>query len=153
MSFRLFHCLRTGIKTRTVNPNRTYVWAVTAISSPCIPRVVSRRNAHLRGYLLPIHRSLQHAAPKDQATARTAPSTPPASTPDAVTRAEQRRIDWKIIRRLMHHVWPRYDWNTRGRVLLGFGLLVVGKVLPSYLPEPMLFPHAFSERYSTSRFP
>ena len=43
----------------------------------------------------------------------------------------------------MHHVWPRDDWNTRGRVLLGFGLLIAGKVRPSDLPGPMLFPHAF----------
>jgi hypothetical protein len=45
-----------------------------------------------------------------------------------VTQAEQRKSDWKIIKRLMVHVWPKDDWKTRGTVLFGFGLLVGGKV-------------------------
>jgi hypothetical protein len=28
----------------------------------------------------------------------------------------------------MGNVWPRNDWNTRGRVLFGLALLVGGKV-------------------------
>lgn len=28
----------------------------------------------------------------------------------------------------MSHVWPKNDWGTRGRVVLGFGLLIAGKV-------------------------
>ena len=70
-------------------------------------------------------RYLQHKAPN------TALSTPPKITPgsaDIVSRAEQRRTDWSIIRKLVQHVWPRNDWYTRGRVLLGFGLLISGKV-------------------------
>jgi ABC transporter ATM len=41
---------------------------------------------------------------------------------------EQRRKDWMIVKRLMSHVWPKDDWGTRGRVVLGFGLLIAGKV-------------------------
>jgi ABC transporter ATM len=41
---------------------------------------------------------------------------------------EQRRKDWIIVKRLMSHVWPKDDWGTRGRVVLGFGLLIAGKV-------------------------
>ena len=45
-----------------------------------------------------------------------------------LTNAEQRRKDLAIIRRLMVNIWPPGDWNTKSRVLLGFGLLVAGKV-------------------------
>ena len=41
---------------------------------------------------------------------------------------EQRQKDWAIIKRLMVNIWPPGDWGTKGRVLLGFGLLVSGKV-------------------------
>jgi ABC transporter ATM len=47
--------------------------------------------------------------------------------PDISTR-EQRRKDWVIIKRLLVHIWPPNDWGVKGRVLLGLGLLVVGKV-------------------------
>jgi hypothetical protein len=33
-----------------------------------------------------------------------------------------------IVKRLMSHVWPKDDWRTRGRVVLGFALLIAGKV-------------------------
>lgn len=42
--------------------------------------------------------------------------------------AEQRKTDWGIIKRLLKHIWPDNDWATRSRVVLGFGLLVAGKV-------------------------
>ena len=44
---------------------------------------------------------------------------------------EQRKIDLGIIRRLMVNVWPKNDWKTRGTVLLGFALLIGGKVRPA----------------------
>lgn len=53
---------------------------------------------------------------------------PPTHHNDEPTRAEQRRSDWGIIKRLLGNVWPRNDWKTRGTVLFGFGLLVSGKV-------------------------
>lgn len=46
---------------------------------------------------------------------------------EGVTVQEQRKKDWNIMRKMMEHMWPR-DWGVRGRVLLGLGLLVSGKV-------------------------
>jgi ABC transporter ATM len=45
-----------------------------------------------------------------------------------VTPKEQRKNDWNVVTKLMVNVWPKNDWKTRGTVLLGFGLLVSGKV-------------------------
>ena len=63
-------------------------------------------------------------------------STPqPTTTSKAtVSNAEQRRRDWSIVRRLLVHIWPKDDWGTRGRVVLGVGLLICGKVRLSSLP-------------------
>jgi hypothetical protein len=52
-----------------------------------------------------------------------------------ISNAEQRRRDWAIVRRLAVHIWPKDDWATRGRVVLGVGLLVCGKVRPLSLPK------------------
>jgi ABC transporter ATM len=52
---------------------------------------------------------------------------------DTPTRAEQRRSDWGITKRLLVNVWPKNDWKTRWTVLLGFGLLVSSKVSVSCL--------------------
>jgi ABC transporter ATM len=46
----------------------------------------------------------------------------------SISNAEQRRRDWAIVRRLAVHIWPKNDWGTRGRVVLGVGLLISGKV-------------------------
>lgn len=45
-----------------------------------------------------------------------------------VSLSDQRKKDWAIIKRLMANVWPPGDWSVRSRVMLGFGLLVAGKV-------------------------
>jgi hypothetical protein len=64
-----------------------------------------------------------------QSTAATKENSQPAqSTVAGITNAEQRRRDWAIVRRLAMHIWPKDDWGTRGRVILGVGLLVGGKV-------------------------
>ncbi len=55
-------------------------------------------------------------------------ATPPAAPKTVVSNAEQRQRDWAIVRRLAVHIWPKNDWGTRGRVMLGVGLLVCGKV-------------------------
>jgi hypothetical protein len=52
---------------------------------------------------------------------------------DIPTQAEQRRIDWTIVKRLMVNVWPKNDWKTRLTVLGGFGLLVSAKVCTEHL--------------------
>ncbi|GLB40613.1 putative iron-sulfur clusters transporter ATM1 [Lyophyllum shimeji] len=53
---------------------------------------------------------------------------------DDPTAAEQRKTDWRIVKRLLENVWPKDDWKTRGTVLLGFGLLVGSKVLNVQVP-------------------
>ncbi|KAL0953186.1 hypothetical protein HGRIS_004441 [Hohenbuehelia grisea] len=105
-------------------------------SPPRLPRLVAS---------VPWTRTYQHLAPKPDSPPSnipvkpdaTAPSTPTESNPlepSNVTQAEQRRTDWRIIKQLMEHVWPRGDWKTRGTVILGFTLLVVGKVLNVQVP-------------------
>lgn len=75
-------------------------------------------------------RGTQSLAPQTAKTpvAPQPPPPPPGANSDNPTQAEQRKQDWKIIWRLMGNVWPKNDWNTRGRVLFGLGLLVGGKV-------------------------
>ncbi|TFY50556.1 hypothetical protein EVG20_g11450, partial [Dentipellis fragilis] len=51
-----------------------------------------------------------------------------------VNTKEQRRRDRTIIRRLAVHIWPKGEWGMRGRVVLGAGLLVAGKVLNVQVP-------------------
>ncbi|KIJ11968.1 hypothetical protein PAXINDRAFT_171478 [Paxillus involutus ATCC 200175] len=62
-----------------------------------------------------------------------APSSPTVS--DHVSAEEQRRKDWMVVRRLIGNVWPKDDWSTRGRVVLGFALLIGGKVLNVQVPQ------------------
>ena len=104
------------------------------------------------------------SAPQSSATAAAAgvnESPQPTPTPKAaVSNAEQRRRDWFIVRRLLVHIWPRDDWATRGRVVLGVGLLISGKVclssltLPSFARSPLNIRLllAASERPSPSFF-
>ncbi|KAI0081011.1 P-loop containing nucleoside triphosphate hydrolase protein [Panus rudis PR-1116 ss-1] len=87
-------------------------------------------------------RHFQHLAQKDggkQATETVtkAPGNPkaaPAKDDIHISVAEQRRKDWAIIKRLAKHIWPRNDWNTKARVLLGFALLITGKLLNVQVP-------------------
>ncbi|KAH9169570.1 P-loop containing nucleoside triphosphate hydrolase protein [Lactarius sanguifluus] len=70
-----------------------------------------------------------------QSTTTTAPKeATPAAPKAARSNAEQRRRDWAIVRRLAVHIWPKNDWGTRGRVVLGVGLLVSGKLLNVQVP-------------------
>lgn len=45
-----------------------------------------------------------------------------------LTNAEQRKKDWDIVKKLMVNIWPRGNYNVKSRVIVGFGLLVAGKV-------------------------
>lgn len=80
-------------------------------------------------------RSYQSFSPQSpRATEKSAvkpPLKPPADLGgDAVhvTVSEQRKKDWSIVKRLLKNIWPENDWSTRGRVILGFGLLISAKV-------------------------
>lgn len=123
--------------------------------------------------LVPPHawRLFRHLAAQDAKSAPQSSTTPspglnesPQPTPTSkatISNAEQRRRDWFIVRRLLVHIWPRDDWVTRGRVVLGVGLLISGKVRLLSPPPPtfarlsslnicLLF--AASERSSPSFF-
>ncbi|KAF8176135.1 P-loop containing nucleoside triphosphate hydrolase protein [Mycena galopus ATCC 62051] len=47
--------------------------------------------------------------------------------------------DWKIVKTLVKHVWPKNDWKTRGTVVFGFGLLISSKLLN--VQVPIIFKH------------
>ncbi|KAG2149046.1 P-loop containing nucleoside triphosphate hydrolase protein [Suillus bovinus] len=68
-----------------------------------------------------------------------ATSTSKSVDSDNVTVKEQRRKDWMIVKRLMSHVWPKDDWGTRGRVVLGFGLLIIWQGIVLNVQVPQLF--------------
>ncbi|KAF9001584.1 P-loop containing nucleoside triphosphate hydrolase protein [Cyathus striatus] len=51
------------------------------------------------------------------------------------TKAEQRRTDWHIIKKLMVNVWPKDDWKTRATVIMGFVLLISAKLLNVQVPQ------------------
>ncbi|KAG0696220.1 P-loop containing nucleoside triphosphate hydrolase protein [Suillus ampliporus] len=76
--------------------------------------------------------SVPHA--NDAPAATTQASVSKSLDSDNVSVKQQRRKDWMIVKRLMSHVWPKDDWGTRGRVVLGFGLLIAGKVLNVQVP-------------------
>ncbi|KAF7295148.1 hypothetical protein MIND_01053300 [Mycena indigotica] len=50
------------------------------------------------------------------------------------SRLEQRQTDWKIVKSLVKHVWPKNDWQTKGTVVFGFGLLFSSKILNVQVP-------------------
>ncbi|SPO39949.1 probable ATP-binding cassette transporter protein, mitochondrial [Pseudozyma flocculosa] len=50
------------------------------------------------------------------------------------TLKEQRRADWTIIKKLVQHIWPKGDLNTKQRVVLALSLLVAGKLLNVQVP-------------------
>ncbi|KAA1479447.1 P-loop containing nucleoside triphosphate hydrolase protein [Dentipellis sp. KUC8613] len=95
---------------------------------------------HTRTPLCTSIRAFRHLAqsqdpPKPPSGTQEKPKAPVASAAaDAVSVKEQRRRDWSIIRQLAVHIWPKDDWGTRGRVVLGVGLLVAGKVLNVQVP-------------------
>jgi hypothetical protein len=44
------------------------------------------------------------------------------------TQAEQRKADWRIVRNLIRHLWPKDDWSVKARLIVALSLLVGGKV-------------------------
>ncbi|KAJ7222939.1 P-loop containing nucleoside triphosphate hydrolase protein [Mycena rebaudengoi] len=97
------------------------------------PTSLCLNKLHAATLLYPRSRAFQHLAPpppkKDDK-----PAGQTTEAVEHVTTAEQRRTDWKIIRTLVTHVWPKNDWKTRGTVILGFGLLISSKLLNVQVP-------------------
>lgn len=44
------------------------------------------------------------------------------------TQAEQRKADWRIVKNLARHLWPRDEWSVKARLIVALSLLVGGKV-------------------------
>lgn len=88
----------------------------------------------------------QSSFPAAPVASESSPPPPPTTTTSksklAITNAEQRRRDWSIVRRLVVHIWPKDDWGTRGRVVLGVGLLICGKVRRSSSPQRIFVTHS-----------
>jgi ATP-binding cassette subfamily B (MDR/TAP) protein 7 len=156
-------CVRVLAPPRLLTPARAY-WQQAAVRSgpsyrrpraewstsgawpsplsphPCLPpRSVAPHPCRLFRHL-----AAQDAksAPQSSKTAAAAAGVneSPHPTPTSkatVSNAEQRRRDWAIVRRLLVHIWPKDDWETRGRVVLGVGLLISGKVRLSSLLPPI----------------
>jgi len=115
-------CLRAGtIATRLIKLQAAW------------PHSYSLRTPHVASTLLQAQQRhhFGHLANKPPPTP-TEPKPSPSSKPDIdtvdVSKAEQRRSDWTIIKRLLENVWPKNDWKTRGTVVFGLGLLIGGKV-------------------------
>lgn len=65
-------------------------------------------------------------------SASATPPKPAGATQDKddvhISIQQQRKNDWEIIKRLSRNLWPKDDWSTKARVVVGMGLLVSGKV-------------------------
>ena len=133
-----------------VRPAPTYrrpraEWSTSGSWSPPIfpHRCLPPRSVAPHPWRLFRHLAAQDAKSPTQSTttaaAAAAVNESPQPTPTSkaiISNEEQRRRDWAIVRRLLVHIWPRDDWATRGRVVLGVGLLISGKVRLSSLPPP-----------------
>ncbi|KAG9105016.1 Iron-sulfur clusters transporter atm1, mitochondrial [Ceratobasidium sp. 370] len=66
----------------------------------------------------------------------TSPAKPPSSPPSSgagetvvhISQAEQRRVDWHIVKKLIVNVWPKGEIGIKTRVVLALSLLLAGKV-------------------------
>ncbi|PWZ01412.1 putative ATP-binding cassette transporter protein, mitochondrial [Testicularia cyperi] len=82
----------------------------------------------------------QPPTPKSsQAPAKKGQQQPDGDDPLALNAApksakQQRMVDWNIIKKLIHHVWPKGDFGTKQRVVLALALLVGGKLLNVQVP-------------------
>ncbi|KZV62418.1 P-loop containing nucleoside triphosphate hydrolase protein [Peniophora sp. CONT] len=135
--------------TCSMNALRASLRSVRSSSSPLVLLHSTARHSSPRQFPYCRVRAFQQLAQPPQSPPQkpTATSSPPASAsakPPAsgqnlvpeenVSRAEQRKRDWRIIKQLMPHIWPKNDWGTKGRVVLGVGLLVGGKLLNVQVP-------------------
>jgi len=118
-------CRRPRAEFFTSGPSRPL------ITGPWLPARPASR--HWRAFR---HLSQQpNSSPQSAATRKSPPA--PSTVATSISNAEQRRRDWAIVRRLAVHIWPKGDWGTRGRVVLGVGMLISGKVRHT----SALFPH------------
>ena len=109
-----------------------------------------RTHQHLAGK----QPSAEEKRPAPEGANPTAPAAVPKPAPaDHPSAAEQRATDWKIVKQLIQHVWPKGDWKTRGIVVLGFGLLIGGKVRLRLHRSVCVAHHIPLPSSSTCKFP
>ena len=114
--------VRSGPCRRPRTDFFTSILSRPLITGPCLPaRPASRLWRAFRHLAQQPNSPPQSAATKESSLAPTTVAT-------SISNAEQRRRDWAIVRRLAVHIWPKDDWGTRGRVVLGVGMLIGGKV-------------------------
>lgn len=58
-----------------------------------------------------------------------APAQDIGGTPVHISQAEQRKVDWRILKQLSSNIWPKGEWTVKSRVILSVSLLIAGKVL------------------------
>ncbi|KAF9223640.1 P-loop containing nucleoside triphosphate hydrolase protein [Gyrodon lividus] len=113
------------------SPNAKFIWSTQLYSQPLRP-------CHPEGLTAPFSTS-SHLRTKTTTKSTTIKQPDAAPSPqtqsDHVSAKEQRRKDWAVVRKLILNVWPKNDWSTRGRVVLGFALLISGKVLNVQVPQ------------------
>ncbi|OCH86471.1 P-loop containing nucleoside triphosphate hydrolase protein [Obba rivulosa] len=125
---RLSYCAKAAVAS-SIRRSRAHLATTVHIHSRFT--LASKTNARLFQNL-----SQQPSKPQADKPPPAAVQATPKSRDDSsqVSNAEQRSRDWNILKRLARNIWPRNDWSTRSRVLLGFGLLVVGKLLNVQVP-------------------
>lgn len=130
------NALRSAAAFRHVRVPRVHVTPYQrSHATACWNKFPVRLGPHSSFYLpprpVPLNsRAFRHFArqEKEKSVNTTPTQATPAVPKTTISNAEQRRRDWAIVRRLAVHIWPKNDWGTRGRVVLGVGLLVCGKV-------------------------
>ncbi|KAG8874749.1 Iron-sulfur clusters transporter atm1, mitochondrial [Tulasnella sp. 331] len=55
-------------------------------------------------------------------------------TPVHISQAEQRRVDWRILKQLSTNIWPKGQFDVKSRVVLAVGLLIAGKITTVQVP-------------------
>ncbi|QRV89725.1 ABC transporter transmembrane region [Ceratobasidium sp. AG-Ba] len=133
---------RQGVQLRSrcpiVPPRWTSLTRQTALR-PSIHHTFGRSFRHLASSNEPQH------APSTTATAPSKPSPADAKSPSQpnpgagdtvvhISQAEQRRVDWQIVKKLIVNVWPQGEIGIKTRVVLALSLLLAGKVLNVQVP-------------------
>lgn len=149
--------VKSSARPMATNHARSY--CQVRISEPLRPCSMKRNRVHGRYSLEGSSPVLKYARRhyQDQASTSEQHSKPPAAKIDDSERIktpakaegedplrldivqnktdkQQRETDWRIIKKLLPHIWPKGDRGTKTRVILALGLLIGGKLLNVQVP-------------------